>query len=160
MQKLWNGFQQGSGLGTWDLSRCLNSVFLCRGRHANCQATSWHWLQDFLHLHDAPYCVWGLPLQCSSLPLLPAAHVPAPGCRGTEDLGRPVDLGALLLDQRGLRQLWKELTNSHPNQENQGLNGFQVLLGISAHCVLWNCHIRRLSNRNRNWGRGRHMHRH
>lgn len=28
MQKLWNGFKQGSGLGTWDLSWCLNSVFL------------------------------------------------------------------------------------------------------------------------------------
>lgn len=29
-----------------------------RGQHANYKATSWHWLQGFLHLHDVPYCVW------------------------------------------------------------------------------------------------------
>ncbi|TKC38877.1 hypothetical protein EI555_004683, partial [Monodon monoceros] len=61
-----------------------------RGQHANCQATSRHWLQDLLHLHDAPHCLRGLPLQCPSLPLFPAAQLPAPGCRTTEDLRSPV----------------------------------------------------------------------
>lgn len=96
------------------LSLGLNPVCLCRGQHANCQAASWHWLQDLLHLHDAPHCVWGLPLQCPSLPLFPAAQLPAPGCRRTEDFKSPVELGGFFsLSREAWGMLWKDLICNH-----------------------------------------------
>lgn len=91
----------------------LNPVCLCRGQHANCQATSWHWLQDLLYLHDAPHCVRGLPVQRPRLPLFPAAQLPAPGCGRTEDLRSPVELGVFSLSREAWGLLWTDLACSH-----------------------------------------------
>lgn len=147
MQKLWNGLKQGSGLGRWGLSSGLNPLCFCRGQHANWQATSWHWLQDLLRLHDAAYCVWGLPLQCSSLPLFPAAQLPAPGCRRTEDLRSPVELGLFSWPERPEALWWKDLAYNHMQvKRTRAFMVFQACWGkvpvFSLELPVWGgCHI-------------------